>query len=328
MKYLKLFLKIIWTLYLFLLRVAQAIYSFFLVHKRKVNTQRVQKRKPQTHTRYGRLRRKRISFKAILSKLQHRSRLFYITTTGMFVFGGVAIYVVFFSGLFALNTITVISSVEQNKAEVEGYIQRAIKNKKLSQNTLFFSLGDVKKNILEQNPSIADIRIHRSLPHSVELQIIDRTRAGIWCSDAIETERYMQELLECFYYANDGVIFQRAPNTSQGFLIREIRDKRHKGAQLGDQVLTEQDIQDVDILHAALMLSVEGVSYITIVDDYEMHAGFQRGWETYFSRQDPFVRQVENLGVVLDKHIKNNRRFLEYIDVRYGNKIFYKYIEL
>ena len=332
--------------------------------------------------------------RALLSMLTHRSPRFYkISVAGAGV-GLVVVCVVFFSGLFSVNQITVVGVSESNKQIVQGYIDSANKNKKLSQNTLFFSLDNIKRNALQQHPTIANIQVAKSLPNSIKVNITDRTRAGIWCADttpeptfmpattteqSTETEEAEQdpetqadaesadqeqasestpplasivepepEPLECFYYGNDGVIFQESPNTSQGFLIREVRDKRYKSvhsgvqpttqeieqnknkqtAYLGNQVLTEQDIAQLDLLYAALTMGVEFPTYITFVDEYEMRVGFQQGWEVYFSRQDPLVKQVENLAAVLNQHIKNNKRFLDYVDVRYGNKIFYKYIAL
>lgn len=408
MRFLRIALQIIQAIYLFLLYVIRVVYSFFQIYKSKVKPYnfKIQRHRLKTararpylrNTRSVRIRRKsRIPgafiFKAVLNGLTHRSARFYKISAGGFGVGLIVVCVVFFSGLFSVNQISVVGISENNKQLVQGYIDSAKKNKELSQNTLFFSLTDIKRKVLQQHPTVADIQVTKSLPNSVEVQIIDRIRAGIWCADTtpepqfvpvVATEQSTQtdeeqdaetqaqeveteaeqasepvppvasiiepdlEPLQCFYYGSDGVIFQESPNTSQGFLIREVRDKRYtsvnprtqtttqsseqsknsKTVYLGSQVLTEQDIAQLDLLYAALTMGVEFPTYITLVDEYEMRAGFQQGWEVYFSRQDPLVQQVENLAAVLNEHIEHNKRFLEYIDVRYGNKIFYKYIAL
>ena len=419
MKFLAYLFKIIKTIYVFLLYIIHAVYEFFQIHKTKVNPYKLRMARhklrwsSQTKPSLGSVSRVKIRkrsgsvkiplFSALLHKMLHGSRGFYILCAGVLLIVSIIVYVIFFSALFRVNTITITSTSEQNKEIVNQYIDKNTKNNKLPQNTLFFSLRDIKNEILQQHPTIADIHITKSLPNSVDIRVIQRTRAGIWCADFTqdpvlpvdvipdplqedeeetrentnnaqeeqreETTNEQQPIqvqpippqasntppkpMQCFYYGHDGVIFQKAPQTSRGFLIHEVRDRRYKDASatiaqssqtneqkqteqllentvvyLGDQVLTKQDMEQIDLLYVALTMGVESPTYLTIVDEYEIRAGFPKGWEVYVSRQDPFVRQVENLAVVLEKHIKNNERFLEYIDVRYGNKIFYKYIAL
>ena len=405
MKFVKIALHLIQALYLFLLYVIRVVYSFFQIHKSKVKPYKFKinvsqfQSAPKAKKLYvpnmrslRAQRRSRVFGGVIARKLTNRSQRFYKITGGVAVVACVVVGVVSLSGIFNVDAITVTGVSEQNQQIVSAQINKAVKDKTISQNTLFFSIQDIRSKILQQHPTIADIRVKKSLPSSVSVQVVDRTQAGIWCLDTTPEPEYVpvvrqveqeteddtqestdgvaeqesepvvevtvikpeQRPLQCFYHGDDGVIFESSPQTSQGFLIREVRDKRYKTVRptintslnkkkqqeeqegqkqnstvyLGDQVLTEQDMQQLDLLYIALQEGVEAPTYITIVDDVEMRAGFQQGWEVYFSRQDPLVQQVENTAVILEQHIKRNKRFLEYIDVRYGNKIFYKYIAL
>ena len=410
MIFLKRVLHILHAIYLLVLHIIQVVYSFFQIHKTKVKPykfkikprqqQRATTAQPRArNVRGARMGRKGGAFgayllRALFRTLSRRSRRFYKISASVCLLAFVGVGVVFFSGLFRIEEISITTASEQSDVIVSEYINRAQKNKELSQNALFFSLHDIRANILRQHPTIADIRVVKSLPSSITLQVTDRVRAGIWCADTTpepkpipipntdqETDDATQENaddsedaeqeqevappqpvfreaepeqkpLQCFYYGRDGVIFQIAPQTSQGFLIREVRDKRYKQVHssvkttsvekkeqkeqekkdkvvyLGDQVLLKQDMEQIDLLYVALELGVEAPSYIAFVDEFEMRVGFRQGWEAYFSRQDPIVQQVENLAAALDEHIKTNKRFLDYIDVRYGNKIFYKYNSL
>lgn len=409
MIFLKRVLHILHAIYLLVLHIIQVVYSFFQIHKTKVKPYKLKiKPRQQQHTTTARpyarnVRGARVGkrsgaigvylLRVLFRTLRRRSRRFYKISAGVFLLAFVGVGVVFFSGLFRIEEISITTASEQSNTIVSEYINRAQKNRELSQNALFFSLHDIRANILQQHPTIADIRVVKSLPSSITLQVIDRVRAGIWCADTTpepkpipipnadqETDNATQENaddsedaeqeeiappqpvfreaepeqkpLQCFYYGRDGVIFQIAPQTSQGFLIREVRDKRYRQVNpsvkttsiekkeqkekdkkdrvvyLGDQVLLKQDMEQVDLLYVALEMGVEAPSYIAFVDEFEMRVGFRQGWEAYFSRQDPIVQQVENLAAALDEHIKTNKRFLDYIDVRYGNKIFYKYNSL
>lgn len=50
----------------------------------------------------------------------------------------------------------------------------------------------------------------------------------------------------------------------------------------------------------------------------------REGWDVLFSRIEPAERQVNAVGVIVQKLSTKDRSRLEYIDVRFGNRAFYK----
>ena len=198
MKFLRIALHIIQALYLFLLYIIRVVYSFFQIHKSKVKPYnfKIRQHKLKNATRATpylrsvhntRVKKKggaagAYVFRVVLNMLTHRSRRFYKVSAGGAGVVLIVVCVIFFSGLFNVNEISVTSTSEENQLIVQGYIDSAKKNNELSQNTLFFSLERIRRKVLQQYPTIADIQVTKSLPNSIQVHIADRTRAGIWLS--------------------------------------------------------------------------------------------------------------------------------------------------
>ncbi|MYE37958.1 MAG: hypothetical protein F4X82_00345 [Candidatus Spechtbacteria bacterium SB0662_bin_43] len=264
-------------------------------------------------------RRWRRYAKAVLRFLINVPLRIYIGVIAVCLFVGGVCYVLFFSGYFSIQTIVVESNTEYIRGAVEEYFEE--ENQKtlfgfVPRTTIFSSFGGVEKKIRKENPIIHTMDISFELPNTMYVKVISREHEGIWCS-TYGAER-------CFFYSKDGVIFEEAPNTTRGFLLRFVRDARENEFELGDTVLTEQERQEVDLLYKALGSISEQPAYISIQDVQEIRAGFFGGWEAYFSRKEPLVAQVENIEHVLNK-IQRRKNELGYIDARFGNRLFHWY---
>lgn len=268
-----------------------------------------------TDKRWGRYTR------TVLRFLIHVPVRIYVGIIAVCLFVGGVCYVLFFSGYFSIQTIVVESNTEHIDGIVEEYFEK--ENKKtlfglVPRTTIISSFGGVKKKILKENPVVRTVDISFELPHTMYVNVTPRKHGGIWCSAYGGNE-------QCFFYGRDGVIFEDAPSATRGFLLRFVRDARENEFELGDAVLTEQEMQEIDLLYKALGAISEQPTYITIEDVQEIRAGFFGGWEVYFSRKDPLVAQVENVNHVLESEIKRRKNELIYIDARFGNRLFYRY---
>ena len=50
----------------------------------------------------------------------------------------------------------------------------------------------------------------------------------------------------------------------------------------------------------------------------------KNGFKVFFNEEKDFLEQVDNLTLILNREIKLNINNIEYIDLRFGNKIYYK----
>lgn len=240
-----------------------------------------------------------------------------VTAIGTLALSGI----IFFSGQFAVHTVRVEGSSPEQQTVLSEEVASWSSSRLLGvvpRATLLFPSSSLEEHLLRMFPRLKDVEVGTELPHDVLVRVSERARDGIWCASGSQQPH-------CFFYGEDGVIFEEAPNNARGFLLRFVRDERRQSAQAGERVLNEDDMRDIEILYAAFENGFEIPSYIVLASDEEARIGFLPNWEALVSRDDEFIPQVENVALVVAHRIGNRRGELEYIDARLGSRLFYKY---
>ena len=68
-----------------------------------------------------------------------------------------------------------------------------------------------------------------------------------------------------------------------------------------------------------------GIDLAEIVNQQRVNIRTLEGWEVYFNLEDGVSQQIFNLDIVLKEKISpEERENLEYVDLRFGNQIYYK----
>lgn len=289
-------------------------------------------------------RKKRISFIGHLGKIflsppaprSRRAGKLYFITGGILVFFLSIGYFLFFTEQFLITNIN-IEANKNTEQNIHEYLDKIFDSKKffiLRQNkTINFPTENFKKNIFFEIPKIKKVEVQIQVPSTLNIKVEERKQEGIWC-----VYGNLESIPECFFYDKEGIIYEEAPNSVRGSLIKNIRDGRVEVAQLGSAVMNTQLLEYINNLINALELAYEHPNYIFIKNNDEIRAGFSKGlpaassaaqvgWEAYFSRSQDLIESVENLILILEKEIGVRVSELLYIDLRLGNKAFYKYSE-
>ena len=95
--------------------------------------------------------------------------------------------------------------------------------------------------------------------------------------------------------------------------------------ELGGVVIGEDKVAKILDIHSGLIDLEIGTDFINIVSDKRVDVETLEGWDIYFNLKDKISSQVLNLGLVLKEKISSEaRRNLEYVDLRFGNQVYYK----
>ncbi|MEA3272915.1 MAG: hypothetical protein U9P90_04605 [Patescibacteria group bacterium] len=104
-------------------------------------------------------------------------------------------------------------------------------------------------------------------------------------------------------------------------------------ANIRDEVLSEELVAMILGVHQNLLNKL-GVSpklfEIGDTEEGKMTVTTKDGWEMYFlinEPSEPIEEQLENLKVILLEKVGDDRYLLDYVDLRFGDKIYFKYIE-
>lgn len=224
-------------------------------------------------------------------------------------------------------------------------------------NILLYSRSSIENDILGDFTRIASVYVDTRDLQTVVINIAERKPAGVWCSSRLselvpteadpprieegvaptssEEERLgsRESVVEisidyCYFLDETGFVYSRAPTFTEK-LFFEFMGEIESDKPLGEVFLNAQAFAElntfIDTVNGA---GVETIGLDVVKDDrYELIV--EGGARIIFDPNDGYETILENLSSVLasnefrteagDRLIK-----IEYIDLRFGNKVFYR----
>ena len=178
----------------------------------------------------------------------------------------------------------------------------------------------VASRLREEFPRLADVEITKEFPDKFVVTASERVFWGIFCSSAAASSTP-----QCFYIDASGFAYEEAPEVKGSLILSIYSDGA--GAAVGRSAV---DTATMKLFHflteAALKASgtpIIGYELRSHVPS-EIRAKVADGFTLIFERDSDFANTFRVLKRVLDEEIKEKRDRLDYIDLRLGNKVFYK----
>lgn len=245
-----------------------------------------------------------------------------------FIIFTVAIAVIFFvaiglllSKYFWVKDVVIEGYARTSPDELRAHIENW-----LSEETLFFPwhrslwllpAGSLKADLAGAFPTIKEISIMRTFPNILRVRVQEYDAWGVLCQNEPE---------ECFWIDRAGIAFQPAPAFS-GLIVPKIIDQRQRRIVLGAVELNQQLMKLTAYFNerASSNEQLQSLQFTIGEQDRTIHAITRAGWEILLLEDtDPEVA-YKNLALSLEREIKDKIPSLDYIDLRFGNKIFYKF---
>ncbi len=249
------------------------------------------------------MKKKRHRFKRKKSIV--RSRFFWFSILIVLFLGGL-FYLFFLSPVFQVKNIRISGNVKLPADKIERTIEENIPTRMLfwkTRSIFLVNLGRIDRLITERFPRIKEATLRRDLPGTFVSQIKERVPAVDWCFEE-----------KCFYLDRKGIAFaEREEETGI-----KIKTGSLNGFSLGDSVIEEEKLQFLLIIEKEIDLDVteylfEGDKLTVLIEE----------WKIYFNLKEKIEDQLLNLKLVLEEKIPpENRKNLEYIDLRFGNRVF------
>lgn len=248
------------------------------------------------------------------------SRFVYRLVFLLFLSG--VIYLLFFSGLLAVNKINLSGLEELNRGKVLREIQPYLEGKYgrviPKNNLLLIRTGIIKRNLLNKFSKIETVSIKRNFPAEINIFVHERKSVLALCSAD-----------NCYTVDEKGKTFMPFDREESGPLII-LSDRSNKTLGLNESAL------DLDYLNYILGTKnkLKSEVDIQVKDEYEtpslassdIRLSTQEGWRIYFNKDITLDKELEMLQAVLDNKIGSDKRaYLEYIDLRSDNKVYYKF---
>lgn len=230
---------------------------------------------------------------------------------------GTIVYFVAFAPFFQIKEIRISGNVKVQKESLENFIWENVSKKMLifqTKSILLANLQETEKSILEKFPNVSKVDIKRNLPDIITVGIEEKKPLLIFCKNADF----------CFYLDEKGVIFDQINETVESLIT--IMDKRPLEVKLGEKAIEDDLLKNIKEIISKLESGTEIFTKKIILFEKKITFKTEQNWEIYFNQEENIPNQIQNFTLVLKEEIPlENRGNLEYIDLRFGNRVYYKY---
>lgn len=242
---------------------------------------------------------------------------------GVYVIGILVIilfvlYGLFFSPLFKINSIKINGLGRLPESSISERLWTQTNKSSVwplkQNNLLLFNAKDAEADLMA-NFNFSKIKINKKLFNSLSVDIEERPYAFIWQEQGAN------------YYSD-----------SKGFIIRDsvvAPDDLKKFPVIVNETpntLIEDDYLKIDQAYLTFIFAIKSVAEKnpeTAIDKFlisqeinTVKVVFQNGLLAYFSIKDDVVKQMDKLLVVKKEKIKDNLSKINYVDLRYGDKVY------
>ena len=244
---------------------------------------------------------------------------------------------------FQINSIKISGLVSLDESKIRHKISVLFDEKIgifFQRKSFFFLQSErVESDLKSVFPRIAAVSVAKIFPQELSVKISERNLWGIYCNDfKIETpledrmteENIKAQVIEikaatCAYTDDTGFAYESAPASSGSLLLKIHGD--------GELKITSQAISSEFVVKmrefSEMLKNTLGMEIVGFEFSFQIQREFRAltsdGFLLWINRDDDFAGVTKVLKTVLDEEIKDRRAELEYADLRFGNKVFYRY---
>ncbi len=187
-------------------------------------------------------------------------------------------------------------------------------------NILLFPKAQIIQDIDRTFPRIKSTEIHMKSLTSFTITVSERTPNALWCAD-VQTGTN-----DCYFLDEHGLVFDHAPEFTNN--VYSAYSGSINGDPIGKTFVSSDEFNHIQSLITSLKaLGLEPVSVSTILDgDYSIQ--LLQGEQILITTRESIEQTLSNLDSVLSDpklSLKQGSSLtFSSIDLRFGNKVFYK----
>lgn len=188
--------------------------------------------------------------------------------------------------------------------------------------SLFYSKDKLQKFLLQKFPRIESLKVSLKNLETIEINLAERSPFGMWCK---KLEGDMSE--QCYFLDEQGFIYSEAPQFSGNVYFK------YYGGILSDQFMGQNYLSpnifgDINgMIDKARSFGFVPL-FISTEDSKVFEISLENGGRILFDLKQPVSKTEDNLTLLLRTEpfttTTPNSVPIDYIDLRFGNKLFYK----
>ncbi|MEK9209506.1 MAG: FtsQ-type POTRA domain-containing protein [Patescibacteria group bacterium] len=186
----------------------------------------------------------------------------------------------------------------------------------IPKNTIFLiPKNEIKRKILDDFSRVKKMSIKRDWPLSLAISIVERQGKALWCAGDTS----------CAFLDEDGMIFEPSPVFS-GRVFAKFLDERAQKSGLGQEMISPNEFRKLLAFKNFLEDEFGFQTDKMVLKDFGEYEFFMSaGWRILLNETESQSELFENFRIAFENELKDKSENLDYLDLRFGNKIFYKF---
>lgn len=233
-----------------------------------------------------------------------------------------------------ISKITLSGNVVVSEADVAsatiGYIRGSYFWLFPKNNVFLYPNASLQKYLKENFPRIATADVHESNFNTLNVAVTERVPVGMWCDTLSTFSAKVGTTTEaqngnCYFLDMNSFVFAPAPDFS-GSAYFKYYGLFGTTTPIGNYyIASTTEFSDInDFIQSTRGLSLQPTSLVG-KDDGTFALLLASGAQIYFDTTDSLSKTAQNLEALLrTPALSQNISKLDYIDMRFGNKLYYK----
>jgi hypothetical protein len=218
-------------------------------------------------------------------------------------------------------------------ASMAGHLEGSYAHLFSRRNIIFLRRSTIEEGLLRDFVRLESVSVSREGLHTVIVKSAERAPKGLWCG-AAETAG------TCYYFDGNGLAFAQAPRLSGGTFITYIRDFHEDVAKypenvIGSYLASPEEFHALEDFMSSLVslgFHVERATWQNDAIDLSVRSSLESEQNVRLLLKaplaPPYAKAFSNLASVLRTTGEDGEPLslagIEYIDIRFENKVFYK----
>lgn len=183
------------------------------------------------------------------------------------------------------------------------------------------SAQNLEQRLLAALPRFETISVTRQFPHALSVSYAKRIFFALLCNDDAKSDQH-----SCGYMDRTGFIYEDAPEASGSLIVKIKSDLQ--SVKVGTQAIGEATVRQMVLFGESIQrtagLRLLAYELSTQTPD-ELRLKVAEGFTLIVKKDSNPDVILPILHTVLTQEIKDRKSQLDYINLRFGNKVFYKY---
>lgn len=244
---------------------------------------------------------------------------------------------IFFLPKFKVQKFEITGTAEVSREALEEIARASVSSRLFGifpkDRVFFVPTNEIQNRILEAYPRIQDVSVVHNFPDVLSITIKEREVWAVYCArdaensnmPASEIDIYEVVTGSCRLIDTKGVGFAEAPDL-RGSLLLRIYGPVSKEFTDGQPIYDIEPLKKIQVFLEGLKIKLSlQIQEVKLGSPYDESVTFTTtsGWNILMDQKTDSELAVQNLVLVLGKHVTDQAQ-LEYVDLRFPNKVFYK----